>query len=84
MYIPTQFIPINTGKPKPVKRDVVTLEKSESNPDSSEQALNSHVVMYEKREGTDRRKRKIKPLLDTRSGRNRRYDEENPAIDIKA
>jgi len=84
MYIPTQFLPIHTNRPKPVKRGEVTLEKTESNPDSANQALNSHVILYEKREGEDRRKRRIKPLLDTRTGRDRRYDTENPAIDIKA
>ncbi|MFT6269232.1 MAG: hypothetical protein ACJAVV_002056 [Alphaproteobacteria bacterium] len=84
MLIPTQFLPINTNRPKPVKRGEVTLEKSESNPDNAKQALNSHVLLYDKREGEERRKRKIKPLLDTRMGRDRRYDKENPAIDTKA
>jgi hypothetical protein len=84
MVIPTQFLPINTNKPKPVKRGTIQLDKSESHSDSAHQATHSRVVMYDKREGEDRRKRKIKPLLDTRSGRDRRYDEKNPSIDIKA
>lgn len=84
MLIPTQYLPINTNRQKPVKRGAVTLDKLESNPDSSKQVLNAHVVLYDKREGQDRRKRKIKPLLDTRSGRDRRYDKDNPSIDIKA
>lgn len=84
MYIPTNFIPINTNRPKPAKRGAVTLEKSESDPNTTKQALNAHVLMYDKRESEDRRKRQIKPLLDTRSGRDRRYDKENPPIDIKA
>lgn len=84
MLIPTQFLPIRTAKPKLEKRSTVSLEKAESNPDSAKQSANSHVVMYEKREGQDRRKRNIKPFLDTRSRRDRRYDKENPGIDIKA
>ncbi len=84
MYIPTQFLPIKTNKPKLTKRGEVTLEKLASDPDSAKQTLNSHVLLYEKREGEDRRKRKMKPLLDTRSGRDRRYDQKNPSIDIKA
>lgn len=84
MIIPTQFLPIRTNRPKPTKRGEVTLEKSETNPDSTKQTLNAHVLLYEQREGKDRRQRKIKPLLDTRLGRDRRYDKENPNIDIKA
>ncbi|MFT6737575.1 MAG: hypothetical protein ACJA0G_001715 [Kangiellaceae bacterium] len=84
MYIPTQFLPINVNRPKPTKRGEVTFEKSESNPDSAKPSLNSHVILFEKREGQDRRKRKTKPLLDTRLGRDRRYDKENPSIDTKA
>lgn len=84
MHIPTHFIPITTNRPKAVKRGNVTLEKAESDPDSAKQASNAHVILYDKRESEDRRKRKIKPLLDTRSGRDRRYDKKNPSIDIKA
>jgi hypothetical protein len=84
MLIPTQFLPIKTNRPKLVKRGAVTLEKAESNPDTTKQLLNAHVVVYEKREGKDRRKRQTKPLLDTRSGRDRRYDKARPSIDIKA
>jgi len=84
VYIPTQYLPINTNKPKPAKRGAVTLEKADSNPDSAKQVLNSHVILYEKREGEDRRKRQIKPLLDTRSGRDRRFDKQRPSINIKA
>jgi hypothetical protein len=84
MYIPTQYLPIRTAKPKLVKRGAVTLEKAESNPDTSRQLLNGHVIEYEKREGQDRRKRQTKVLLDTRSGRDRRYDNERPSINTKA
>jgi hypothetical protein len=84
VYIPTKFLPINPNRPRSVKRAEVTLEKAESNPDSAKQASNSHVLLYEKREGEERRKRNTKPLLDTRLGRDRRYDKKNPAIDTKA
>lgn len=84
MYIPTQFLPIHTNRPKPAKREAVTLDKAQSNPDSATQMLNAHVLLYEKREGEDRRKRKIKPLLDTRMGRDRRNDKQNPSIDTTA
>jgi hypothetical protein len=84
MYIPTQFLPIRAKKPQLVKRGEVTLEKIETDPDSTKQMSNAHVLMYDKRENPERRKRKIKPLLDTRSGRDRRYDKENPPIDIQA
>lgn len=84
MVIPTQFLPIRTNRIKPTKRGDVTLEKSESDPDSAKPAVNAHVLLYEQREGKDRRKRKIKPLLDTRLGRDRRYNKANPNIDIKA
>lgn len=83
MYIPTQF-PIHTRKPKPVKRGEVTLEKSENRPNSAKQACHSPVIMYEQREGGNRRKRNVKPLLDTRVGRDRRFNPNNPGIDIKA
>lgn len=84
MYIPTQFLPINTGSPKPAKRDKVKLERAESDPDSAKQASNSHVLLYEKREGKERRKRTTKPMIDTRAGKDRRNVEEHSSIDIKA
>lgn len=84
MYIPAQFLPINTTRAKPAKRNAISLEKSESNPDTAKHALNSQVLMYDKREGEDRRKRKVKPLLDTRVGRDRRYDVDRPSVNIKA
>lgn len=84
MHIPTYFIPITTKAPKPAKRGEVTLEKGDSNPDVAKQAANSHVLMYDKRENKERRKRQVKTLLDTRSGRDRRYDKKNPSIDTKA
>ncbi|MGB3725450.1 MAG: hypothetical protein WA981_06765 [Glaciecola sp.] len=84
MYIPNQFLPIRTAKPKATKRGSVTLERAESDPNGAQEAQRSHAVVYEKREGEDRRKRKMKPLIDTRSGRDRRYDNNRAAIDIKA
>jgi len=84
MVIPTQFLPIHTNKPKPAARKAVALEKAESNPNSAKPAANAHVIMYEKREGEDRRKRRIKPLLDTRSGHDRRKDKARQRIDITA
>jgi hypothetical protein len=84
MYIPTQFLPITIDKPKLTKRDKVRLERSESDPDSSKKAANSHVSLYEKREGKERRKRNVKPMFDTRAGKDRRNLEEKSSIDIRA
>jgi len=84
MVIPTQFLTIHTNRPKPVNKANIQLDKAETSADSAKQMLNAHVVMYDKREGQDRRKRNIKPLLDTRSGRDRRYDKNNLSIDTKA
>jgi hypothetical protein len=84
MLIPTNFLPMRTRKITATKRGEVTLEKSESNLDSSERASEAEVIVHDQREGEDRRKRKEKPLLDTRSGRDRRHDSERPSIDIKA
>jgi hypothetical protein len=84
MFIPSYFLPINTNRPKPAKRGEITLEKSESNPDCPKHAVNAQVFLYDKREKEDRRKRNIKPLLDTRMGRDRRYNKQNPSVDIKA
>ena len=84
MIIPTQYIPIKANRPKALKRNDITLDKSESNRNTNSQDFNAHVVVFEKREGKDRRKRNIKPLLDTRMGRDRRKGNDNPGIDIKA
>jgi hypothetical protein len=84
MIIPSQFFTIHTNRQKPVKRGEVTLEKFEGSSDSTKQTLNAGVPMYEKREGQDRRKRNIKPLLDTRTGRDRRYDRNKLSINTKA
>lgn len=84
MIIPTQYIPIKANKPEALKRNNITLDKSESNRNTSSQDFNAHVIVYEKREGKERRKRNIKPMLDTRVGRDRRHDKDNPGIDIKA
>jgi hypothetical protein len=84
MVIPTQFLPINTNRPKPVKRGEVTLEKSDSNSDGTKQVVRAVVSQYDKREGEDRRKRKVKPLLDTRTGRDRRLENNKNSVDIKA
>jgi hypothetical protein len=84
MYLPAQFLPINTRKPKPVQREAVSFDKAESNPNSAQQPASSGVLLYDKREGEDRRKRKTKVLLDTRSGRDRRYEKNIDRIDVTA
>ncbi|MFC4700219.1 hypothetical protein ACFO4O_08635 [Glaciecola siphonariae] len=84
MYIPTQYLPINTGRKKPAKREAISFDKTDSNPDTATSALHSQVLLYDQREGKDRRKRNIKPLLDTRTGRGRRRDERSKAISITA
>ena len=84
MYIPTQYLQVGTNKPKPVKRSAVALEKSDSNPNSANQALHVQAPQYDKREGEERRKRNLKPLLDTRTGKDRRFNKDRPSIDIKA
>lgn len=84
MIIPTQYIPIKANKHEPLKRNSITLDKSESRQNASTQGYDAHVIVYEQREGKERRKRNMKPLLDTRIGRDRRHDKDNPGIDITA
>lgn len=84
MLIPTQYLSVNTNKIKPTKRAAVVLEQADSNPDTTKQTINTHVVSHDKREGAERRKKQVKTLLDTRTGRDRRYNKQKPAIDIKA
>ena len=84
MVIPTQFLPIHTNKTKPAKRRAVTFEKTDSESDSTKHTVFGQVMRYEQREGKDRRKRNIKPLLDTRSGQDRRYESRRKRIDVSA
>jgi len=41
------------------------------------------TIEEERRRKRDRRKRNIKPLIDMRSGRDRRYDSDKPSINIE-
>ncbi len=84
MTIPSHFLPINNLRLKPSKRSSVKFEKSESNADAGKKPLIVPVEGQEKRKGEDRRKRNIKPLIDTRSGRDRRYENNANSVDIKA
>jgi hypothetical protein len=84
MFIPSQFLPNKINRNKPAKLNAVRFEKAESNPDSAKPVLNAHVIVFEKREGEDRRKRKMKTILDTRSGQDRRHDKARSGISIKA
>jgi hypothetical protein len=84
MYIPAQFLPNKVARSKPARLNAVRFERAESNPDSAKQMLDAHVIVFEKREGEDRRKRKMKTILDTRSGRDRRHDKAKAGISVKA
>jgi hypothetical protein len=84
MYIPSQYIPVNTNKAKPVARKAVTFDKAESEADSAKQAVFGQVMRYDQREGQDRRQRDIKPLLDTRTGQDRRLEARKKRIDVSA
>lgn len=81
MKIITNFIPINAVTPK---RKAVAFDKSETNADATKQEGITPVNTQEKRRGEDRRKRNLKPLIDTRSGRDRRYEKNKNSIDTKA
>lgn len=84
MKIPAYFVPLNNTRPKPVQKASVSFDKSHTNNDSAKQEGVLVAKVNEKRKGEDRRKRNIKPLIDTRSGRDRRYDRARPSVDIKA
>ena len=84
MKIPAYFVPLNNTRPKSVQKESVTLDESDTNTDSAKQEGVLVAKVSEKRKGEDRRKRNIKPLIDTRSGRDRRYDPDRPSIDTKA
>lgn len=84
MNIPSYFIPITPSRVKAPKKSALNVDKSETNENASENDALPHAAVQEKRRGADRRKRNVKPLLDTRSGRDRRYDTEKPSIDIEA
>ncbi|GLR73054.1 hypothetical protein [Agaribacter marinus] len=84
MRVPSYFIPIRAQKTKLPSRPPVSLDKSETDTDVMKQEGVIHAKIDEKREGGDRRKRNQKVLLDTRSGRDRRFDRANPSIDVKA
>lgn len=84
MHIPSYYVPIRANKTKAKSKSAVTLDKSDTNTDATEQPKILPMSGEDKRAGEDRRKRNIKPLLDTRSGRDRRYSKFRPSIDIKA
>lgn len=84
MNIPSHFLPINIARVKAKKREAVSFEKADVSADAATQEQIQKVFVQEKRQGEDRRKRNTKPLLDTRTGRDRRYDIDRPSVDIKA
>ncbi|MGQ8366976.1 hypothetical protein [Glaciecola sp. 1036] len=84
MKIPSYFIPIRTTPVKNEKNTAVNMDKTDTNTDATKQTMIVPVKRQEKRKGEDRRKRNIKPLLDTRSGRDRREDKARPKVDTKA
>lgn len=83
MRIPSHILRVNPIV-KPKKKETVSFDKSDTNADVTKQHVEEEVNGQEKRKGGDRRKRNIKPLLDTRSGRDRRNDPDNPSIDTEA
>lgn len=86
MNIPSYFIPIKAKRPKATKRKTIPMDKAESNSDAKQQETVNYTSEYEERRSSsgDRRKRNIKPLIDTRSGVDRRYDKKRQKIDTKA
>lgn len=84
MYIPAHIPAVKVQKPKATKRAAVTLEKAKANQDTTKQEMIHVIDEPEKRDGEDRRKRNVKILLDTRSGRDRRKHKNRKSIDIKA
>lgn len=84
MIIPSYFLPNRTTKVRATTKPAVSLDKADTGNDSAKQEGVQVVKAQEKRQGEDRRKRHIKPLLDTRTGRDRRYSATRPSIDIKA
>ncbi len=83
MHIRSQFPPVNTTKPTLVKRSEVAVAGSETNADAEKHEFYVQSKADKKRRGKDRRKRNVKPLLDSRSGKDRRYDAEKPSINIE-
>ncbi|MFC3122106.1 hypothetical protein [Agaribacter flavus] len=84
MRVPSYFLPIRPQKTQLPKKPTVSLDKSETDNDATKQEGVIHAKIDEKRKGRDRRKRNQKVLLDTRSGRDRRYDKAKPSVDVKA
>ncbi len=84
MNIFTQYLPLNPAGVKGVRRAAVSQERAKANTDASKQTIDAQQKVFKKRSGDDRRKRNVKVLLDTRTGRDRRYDIENPSIDVRA
>jgi hypothetical protein len=80
MNIGSLFPPVNTTKLSQVKRSEVAVAGSEINKDASRTLMEQEK---RKRRGQERRKQDSKPLLDSRSGRDRRYDEEKRSINLK-
>lgn len=88
MNISSLIPPVNTATLKQPKRSEIAVAGSETDKDApqSRQEPESRE-QKEKREqskkrGQDRRQRNIKPLLDSRSGGDRRKDKTRPVINL--
>lgn len=83
MNISSLFPPVNTAKLKQTKRSEVAVAGSEINPEAKKDAPKAiYPRDQRKKRGQDRRQRNIKPLIDMRSGRDRRKDSENKSINV--
>ncbi|MGH1485916.1 MAG: hypothetical protein ACRBCI_06810 [Cellvibrionaceae bacterium] len=71
--------PVNTPKVKKMTSKSAAVAGTEINKD----AQRVFVDQQKKRRGKDRRKKNMKPLIDLRSGRDRRDDPNIPSIDIE-
>lgn len=80
MNISSLLPPVNTAKLKQPKRSEVAVAGSEINPEAKKDT--PKAVHQRKKRGQDRRKRSIKPLIDMRSGRDRRKDAESKSINV--
>jgi 5-deoxy-D-glucuronate isomerase len=79
MNISSLIPPVNTAKLKHPKRSEVAVAGSKTNEDASRELSERE---QRKQRGQDRRRRNVKPLLDMRSGSDRRKDAQRRSINL--
>lgn len=80
MNISSLLPPVNTAKLKQPKRSEIAVAGSEISKDAPEKA---NERQKRKRRGQERRRRHVKPLIEMRSGGDRRKDGERPSINLE-